>query len=90
VEAEREIVETGGQEEALGYTLQVVGPTLVGDVVDLKEELGEVVGFDEVLGDEVVVLVLDSAKQEQALDSLDAEEEHADANAGIEGAGAIE
>ena len=46
-------------------------------------------GFGEVLGDEVVVLVLGPAKQEQALDSLDAEEEHADANAGIEGAGAI-
>ena len=66
-----------------------MGPTLVGDVVGLEEELGEVVGFDEVLGDEVVVLVLDPAKQEQALDSLDAEEEHADANARIEGAGAI-
>jgi hypothetical protein len=88
VEAERVIVEIGGQEEALGHTLQVVGPTLVGDVVGL-EELREVVGLDEALGDVVVVLVLDPAKQEHALDSLDAEEEYVDVNAGIEGAGAI-
>jgi hypothetical protein len=39
--------------------------------------------------EKVVVLVLDPAKQEHALDSLDAEEKHPDANAGIEGAGAI-
>jgi hypothetical protein len=48
VEAEIVIVEIGGQEEAL---LQVVEPTLVGDVVGLEGELGEVVGFDEVLGE---------------------------------------
>ena len=88
VEAERVIVEIGGQDEALGHTLQVVGPALVGDVVDL-EEAGEVLGLDEWLGDVVTVLVLNPAKQEHALDSLDAEEEHAEANAGIEGAGAI-
>jgi hypothetical protein len=61
----------------------------VGDVVALEEEIGEVVGLDEVLGDVAAVLALCPAKREHALDSLDAEEEHADTNAGIEGAGAI-
>jgi hypothetical protein len=89
VEAESVTVEIGWQEEALGHTWQVVGPTLEGDEVGFEKELGAVVGFDEVLGDVVVVLVLGPAKQEHALDSLDADEEHADANAGIEGAGAI-
>jgi hypothetical protein len=78
VEAERVTVEIGGEDEALGHALQVVGHALV-----------EVLGLDEVLGDEVLVLVLDPAKQEHALDSLDAEAEHGNANAGIEGAEAI-
>jgi hypothetical protein len=89
VEAESVTVEIGWQGEALGHTWQVVGPTLERGVFDLEEEVGEVVGLEEVLGDVVVVLVLGPAKQEHALDSLDADEEHADANAGIEGAGAI-
>jgi hypothetical protein len=89
VEAERVTVEIRGQDEALGHTLQLVGPTLVGDVIGLEEEVGEVVGLDEILGDVAAVLALGPAKKEHALDSLDAEEEHADTNAGIEGAGTI-
>ena len=89
VEVERVTVEIRGQDEVLGHTLQLVGLTLVGDVVGLEEEIGEVVGLDEVLGDVAAVLALCPAKREHALDSLDAEEEHADTNAGIEGAGAI-
>jgi hypothetical protein len=64
VEAERVTVEIGGQDEVLGHTLQLVGPTLVGDVVGLEEEVGEVVSLDEVLGDVVAVLALGPPKQE--------------------------
>ena len=53
VEAERVTVEIRGQDEALGHTLQLVGLTLV----------GEVVGLDEVLGDVAAVLALGPAKK---------------------------
>ena len=53
VEAERVTVEIGGQDKVLGHTLQLVGLTLV----------GEVVGLDEVLGDVAAVLALGPAKK---------------------------
>jgi hypothetical protein len=50
-------------------------------------QLGDTV--DEALGEEAVVLVeLDPAKQEHALESLDAEDEHGVAKVGINGAAA--
>jgi hypothetical protein len=68
----------GGQVEILGQIGQVVDPTLLGD--------DDVVEWEVVVGD-VVVLVLDP-KQAHALESLDAEDEHADTKVGIAGAGA--